>query len=168
MDYDYRAKLWPTPVEKYFRAIKLTHRVQDGSSCVSTGLSLLTHDDPCLVREQINTQDPVSWSMYLQSFQMKLAYCPTDFRKLIHFGRELLMLDDLFTISTYSPASSEEIGGAPDEVGWICGSHFVVLHRNMIYDTRLEAPVDLREYQDLGRYVKRIFRIVPSGHARGL
>ena len=78
------------------------------------------------------------------------------------------MLDDLFTISTYSPTCPSFIGAEPDDTGWICGSHFVVLHRETIYDSVLDGPVPLSEYSDCTRYVKRLFRVVPKDHPRGL
>jgi hypothetical protein len=134
----------------------------------STGLSLLTGEEPTAVRAQLNTQDPVSWSKYLQRHGMKLAYCSTDLRRLRHYADELLAHDDLFTISTYSPGEPDEIGEEPDGSGWICGSHFVVLHRDTVYDTRFAHPVALRDYCDLNRYVKRLFRVVPASHERGL
>jgi hypothetical protein len=167
--FDAHSACWvppePTP---YFQALHITHRVQVGGSCVSTGLSLLTREDPVDVRAQLNTQDPVSWSRYLQGHGMKLAYCSTDLRQLRHYVDELLVHDDLFTISTYSPGNPRDIGADPDPSGWVCGSHFVVLHRDMIYDTRAPHPVSLRQFGDLYRYVKRLFRVVPASHARGL
>jgi hypothetical protein len=167
--FDAHSACWSPPeAEPHFRHLRPTHRVQIGGSCVSTGLSLLTGEEPVAVRAQLNTQDPVSWSRYLQRYGMKLAYCPTDLRRLRHYADELLAHDDLFTISTYSSTNPLDIGAEPDGSGWICGSHFVVLHRDTVYDTRFAHPVALRDYDDLDRYVKRLFRVVPASHARGL
>lgn len=167
--FDAHTGLWSAPeAAPHFHHLRLTHRVQIGGSCVSTGLSLLTGEEPVEVRAQLNTQDPVSWSRYLQRHGMKLAYCPTDLRRLRHYVDELLAHDDLFTLSTYSPGNPLDIGEEPDSSGWICGSHFVVLHRDMVYDTRYPHPIPLSEYEDLNRYVKRLFRVVPAGHSRGL
>jgi len=81
--FDYASSLWPTtPVEKFFPDLTIQHCQQTGGSCVATGLSLLTRQPPETVRQHINTQNPVSWSHYLQSHGMKLAYCPTDLRRL--------------------------------------------------------------------------------------
>lgn len=167
--FDAHTLLWSPPEHTpHFHHLRLTHRVQIGGSCVSTGLSLLTGEEPVEVRAQLNTQDPVSWSRYLQRHGMKLAYCPTDLRRLHHYVDELLAHDDLFTLSTYSPGNPLDIGEEPDSSGWICGSHFVVLHGDMVYDTRYPHPIPLREYEDLNRYVKRLFRVVPADHERGL
>jgi hypothetical protein len=167
--FDAHTSLWsPSEASPHFHHLCLTHRVQIGGTCVSTGLSLLTKEEPVDVRAHLNTQDPISWSRYLQRHGMKLAYCATDLRRLRHYVNELLAHDDLFTLSTYSPSSAHDIGEEPDRNGWICGSHFVVLHRDTVYDTRFAHPVPLREYCDLDRYVKRLFRVVPASHVRGL
>lgn len=168
-DFDHHSHLW-TPAEPghFFRDIRLEHRRQVGGSCVSTGLGLLTREEPAAIRGKLNTQDPVTWSRYLRSFGMKLAYCPTDLRRLRHYMDEILRHDDLFAVGTYSPSDPREIGGKPDSSGWICGSHFVLIHRDTVHDTRHDQPVKLAEYEDLDRYVKRIFRVVPADHERGL
>lgn len=171
MEYDLISMLWSEAGDEgalWFQDLVLTHRQQVGGSCVSTGLSMLTGEKPVQVRDRINTQDPVSWSRYLQPHGFKLAYCPTDLRRLRHYVDELLSLKGLFVICTYSPSSPLQIGGEPDEDGWVCGSHFVLLHRDTMYDTRFARPVLLRNYADSSRYVKRIFRVVPAWHVRGL
>lgn len=166
--FDQSSSIWPDEPDQYFTNLQITHRQQVGGSCVSTGLSLLTGEEPGTIRQHINTQDPVSWSLYLQDHGMKLAYCPSDFRRLLHYKSQLLALDDLFAISTYSSQNPLEIGAEPDESGWICGSHFFILHRQTVYDTRYAQPSDFASYEDHDRYVKRLFRIVPVDHPRGL
>ncbi len=167
--FDHSSSIWPPESKgKFFSDLSIDHRQQVGGSCVSTGLSLLSKESPTAIREQINTQDPVSWSRYLQGYGMKLAYCATDLRRLQHYQDQLLAWDDLFTISTYSPTDINAIGVAPDASGWVCGSHFVVLHRHTVYDTLYAKPVALNDYEDLTRYVKRLFRVVPLNHERGL
>lgn len=167
--FDHASSLWPSESgERFFPELSIRHRTQMGGSCVSTGLSLLTGQAPADVRQQINTQDPVSWSQYLQGHGMKLAYCPSDLRRLRHYKAQLLALDDLFTLSTYSSQDPEVIGADPSESGWVCGSHFVVLHRHTVYDTRYSEPIALNDYGNLNRYVKRLFRVVPAAHGRGL
>ena len=168
-DFDPSSSLWPDgPGQPFFAQLNIVHRQQVGGTCVSTGLSLLTGESPAAVRQQINTQNPVSWSVYLQAHGMKLAYCPTDLRRLKHYVPELLAHHDLFTLSTYSPLDAQTIGSDPDSSGWVCGSHFVVLYQDTVYDTRWSQPVALRDYPDLERYVKRMFRVVPVNHPRGL
>ena len=167
--FDPSPAFWAQPeATPFFHDLCLTHRVQIGGSCVSTGLSLLTGEEPVEVRAQLNTQDPISWSRYLQRHGMKLAYCSTDLRRLQYYVDELLAHDDLFTLSTYSPSNPLDIAEEPDSSGWICSSHFVVLHRDTVYDTRFAHPIPLRDYCDRNRYVKRMFRVVPAAHSRGL
>jgi hypothetical protein len=161
--------LWPAGAsEKYFSSLLIEHRSQVGGTCVPTGLSLLTGDNPETVREQVNTQDPFSWSQYLSTHKMKLAYCPTDLRRLKYFIPEMLAIDDLFAIGIYSPENVLGIGREPDEKGWICGSHFILMHRDKIFDTARDKPITAAKYPRLGCYVKRIFRILPHWHSRGL
>ncbi len=166
--YPYASCWFPCEAAPLFPNLNIEHRTQIGGTCVSTGLSLLRKEEPGEIRNKINTQYPVSWSKYLNGHQMKLAYCSTDFRRLHYYVDELLAHNDLFTISTYSPSEPGEIGSDPNNEGWICGSHFFVLHRDTVYDTRFKSPVALKEYRDLNRYVKRLFRVVPCNHARGL
>lgn len=167
--FDYHARCWSPPeASPLFPNLSIQHRTQIGGTCVSTGLSLLTEEKPEEIRKKVNTQDPVSWSRYLGGYQMKLAYCSYDFRRLRHYVDELLAHNDLFTISTYTPTKQDKIGCNPDEHGWVCASHFVVLYRDTVYDTRIDHPVALRDYRDLNRYVKRLFRVVPINHVRGL
>jgi len=99
---------------------------------------------------------------------MKLAYCPTDLRRLKYFIPEMLEIDDLFAIGIYSPENVIGIGREPDEKGWVCGSHFIVMHRDRIFDTARDEPVTAAKYPRLECYVKRIFRILPDWHSRGL
>ena len=160
--YDAAGSLWPSDDQRQFFAdIDITHQQQVGGTCVSTGLSQITGEAPMDIRAQINTQAPTSWSLYLQQHGMKLAYCNSDFRRLKFYVDELLALDDLFTISTYSPTDPEAIGCDPDASGWVCGSHFFLLYRDTIYDTAQSKPILLEDYYGLDRYVKRIFRVVP-------
>ena len=167
--FDAASTLWDRQTyHPYFQNLSIQHRRQIGGSCVSTGLSLLTNEEPNAIRSHVNTQDPVSWSNYLKGFGMKLAYCPTDLRRLRHYKDQLLDMDDLFAISTYSSTDPEQITQEPNEEGWVCGSHFVVLHRDTVFDTRYDRPILLVDYDDCERFVKRLFRVVPAEHERGL
>lgn len=168
-EFDHTSVLWPAGAsEKYFTSLRIEHRTQVGGTCVTTGLSLLTGEEPESIRRAVNTQDPVSWSQYLSKHQMKLAYCPTDLRRLKHFIPEMLAIDDLFVIGIYSPENVIGIGREPDEKGWICGSHFILMHQNKIFDTARDEPVTATKYPRLECYVKRIFRVLPRWHGRGL
>ena len=167
--FDLRGKIWSGKSSvRHFQQRKIKHAQQKGGTCVSTGLSLLTGEAPEKINAQINTQDPVTWSNYLLKYGMKLAYCNTDFRRLRHYVRELLDLDDLFVVCTYTPTNPNMIGKEPDESGWVCGSHFTLMHRDVVHDTRFTDSVLIQDYRDLDRYVKRIFRVVPSDNPRGL
>lgn len=168
MPYDFVAALWPTKDEAFFRDSIFYPVRQSGPHCVSTVLAILTEKSPETFQGQINTQDPVSWSEALRPFGMKLAYCPTDVRRLKHYIDELVTLDDLFTLSYYTTLDHREILGEPDERGWVCGSHIVVLHRQSILDPACGITTDVFDHPCINYHTKRIFRVVPSDHARGL
>jgi hypothetical protein len=116
---------------------------------------------------QLNTEDPVSWSEALRPFEMKLIYMPFDARKLRFYLDELVFLDDLFLLFFYS-GRSLEILRDPDENGWVCESHVVILHRDRIIDPALgESRPDLEHWCN-GYHTKRLFRVVPVNHSKGL
>jgi hypothetical protein len=99
---------------------------------------------------------------------MKLAFCPTDCRRLEHYLEELLALDDLFTLSYYSPTEPEAFCAEPNERGMVCGSHIVLLHRDQILDPATGSRCAVRDHRGMKHYTKRIFRVVPVTHSRGL
>lgn len=99
---------------------------------------------------------------------MKLAFCPTDVRKLKFYLPELLDLDDLFAVSYFTPEKPESVLADPDNNGWVCGSHIVVVHRDVVLDPSTGARTKLLEFKCAGSHTKRIFRVVPLAHARGL
>ena len=136
--------------------------------CVATTLATLTKTDPDIFVGQLNTQDPCSWSRALTKWNMKLAYCPTDMRRLTHYMDELMDLDDLFTLSYYTSSYVDDILSEPDERGWITGSHIVILHRNLIFDSMSGTAVNALEHICNKYYTKRIFRVVPSSYPYGV
>jgi len=162
--FDASTHLWSGPAEVHFRSRDLAPLRQAPGRCVVTALAILTGQPPGAF--DVNTQDPVSWSAALRPHRMKLAYCPTDARKLNHYLPELLAHDDLFTLSYYTSAT--QILGEPDAHGWVTGSHVVVLHRDRILDPATGASTPAVEHPGMGKHTKRIFRVVPAGHARGL
>lgn len=169
MPYDTTSQLWPNhALRHYFHDLKIEHRRQIGPTCVPTCLAQLTGMEPAFIQREINTQSPISWSDYLMTAGYQLAYCSTDFRRLCHYVDELIALDDLFLISTYSGTSAADIGREPDADGWIIGSHIALLHRDQVYDTMLNAPIPLQDYRRNTHFVKRIFRVVPLNFARSL
>ena len=99
---------------------------------------------------------------------MKLAFCPTECRRLEHYLEELLTLDDLFTLSYYSPTEPEAFCAEPNETGWVCSSHIVLLHRDQILDPATGSRCGALEHYGMEQFTKRIFRVVPMAHPRGL
>ncbi|GIV18998.1 MAG: hypothetical protein KatS3mg023_0749 [Armatimonadota bacterium] len=166
--YNRSCGLW-TNTEEHFYRDKVIHPIrQQGPRCVATTLAMLTATEPeRFYPPVINTQDPVSWSEALRPFGMKLAYCPADVRKLRFYMDELVGYDDLFLLCYYT-ASGEEILSDPDETGWVCGSHVVILHRDRIIDPASGTVQPAREHVCNHCHTKRIFRVVPSEHPRGL
>jgi len=167
VEFDKKASLWNAD-ETFFRYKKFNPKKQEGPSCVATVLSILADEQPAYFQERINTQDPVSWSDALVPFSMKLAYCPTDCRKVMHYANQLLLIDDLFFISYYTPKDPWAILGDPDQDGWVCGSHIVICHRSNIIDPAKGTQTPLLEHKSMNRHTKRIFRIVPESHKRGI
>jgi len=168
MGYSKNSHLWPEAGEVFFREHVITPLCQSGPHCVATCLAMLTGACPEQFIDKVNTQDPVAWSEALQAYGMKLAYCPTDARKLKFYSEELLAIDDLFTISYYTTVDASRILRDPDENGWVCGSHIVILHRGMIYDPATGKVASLLEHQGQECHTKRIFRVVSRDSARGL
>ena len=167
MPSDLNCKLWPNDQEHYFVDRVFQPRRQTGPHCVSTALAVLTGATPESFQGVINTQDPVSWSDALRPVGVKLAYCPHDVRKLGFYLAELIALDDLFLLSYYSPSGTEMLQ-EPDGQGWVCQSHVVLLHRDWIIDTMLGVALPVCEHPCEDHHTKRIFRVLPVGHPRGL
>lgn len=167
MPFDSTSTLWPTADDAFFRNRVVTPIQQYGPHCVSTVLAMLTSQTPETFQGRVNTQDPVSWSAALAAYGMKLAYCPTDVRKLRHYLPELLRLDDLFTLSYYSPTDASLLND-PNTEGWVCSSHIVILHRSQILDPASGTPVNALEHSCSDHFTKRIFRVVPQDSPRGL
>ena len=168
MSFDPSCHLWPDKNEKYFPDAELIPLLQIGPNCVSTSLGILTCNRPQKFQGSINSQDPTSWSLALQEYGMKLAYCPNDARKLKFYMPELLELDDLFTLSYYTTLDKNVILGDPNAHGWICSSHIVILHRDKIIDPQTGDTTNARDHACNEYHTKRIFRVIPCLHNRGL
>ncbi len=169
MPHDNNSCLWTDSAECFFRDQEFTSQPQSGSHCVSTSLAILTGSQPEKFQGVVNTQDPHSWSDALREWEMQLAYCPTDARKLECYMPELIELDDLFTLSYYTPHNPEDCLQDPDpESGWVCGSHIVVMHRDKILDPYGGMITDARDHSCNNRHTKRIFRVVPADYHRRL
>jgi hypothetical protein len=166
---DRNTPVWPAGEgEHYFRELVIQPLRQRGPTCVSTCLAMLTGKRPEDFQGNINTQDPVSWSAALQQYGMKLAYCPHDVRKLKFYIDELIALDDLFALSFYTTLDPAELLADADSTGFVTQSHFILLHRDKIYDSQKFQYVPVREHRCVNYHTKRIFRVLPVTHARGL
>jgi hypothetical protein len=113
----------------------------------------------------INTQDPVTWSHALKRYGKKLAYTAADTRRLRWYVPELLKLHDLFTVSYFTGDFTAD----PTADGWVCGSHIVVVAGGKLYDSCSEdSPLSLSDPSfDAtygGKFIKRIFRVVPDDY----
>jgi len=170
MVFNYTTNLWPNTEERFFDKITIKHIRQSGPTCVATVLAMLTNKKPEDFIDKINTQNPVSWSLALSEYGMKLAYCPTDVRKLKFYMDELISLNDLFLLCYYTPNDGSDILKDPDEKGWICGSHVVILHKDKIFDPNAnrEKITDAKNHPCNNKHTKRIFRVVPADYPRGL
>jgi hypothetical protein len=119
-------------------------------------------------KEVTNSQSPQTWSESLKPFGLQLAYCNTDVRRLRYYLEELASLKDLFLVSFYSIDPPFDI----DKNGKLCTAHIVTMHKDTIYDTAKNVEYGgvskFQNYPRLNRPVKRIFRVVPLGHARCL
>jgi hypothetical protein len=167
MTYNKRCNLWPTK-ESFFKDKEIHPIRQSGPHCVSTVLAMLTDKKPeDFQNNKLNTQDPISWSDCIKPYGMKLAYCPTDVRKLKFYIDELIALNDLFLLCYYSPTGSAILSD-PDDSGWVCGSHVVILHRNQIIDPKRGDKQFAKEHKCNEKHTKRIFRVVPVHYERGL
>ena len=169
MPYDQNTSLWYAGDSKhYWHEFQITPIKQTGSHCVSTSLAMLSGKSPEFFQGVVNTQNPVSWSEALKPFGKKLAYCPTDIRRLQHYLDELVSLDDLFLLCYYTSQDAGTLLSDPDAHGWICGSHVVILHGDQIIDPARGTAMNLREHPCGSYHTKRIFRVVPLEHPRGL
>jgi len=168
MPYNTPSRLWPNDHDSFFRDRDFIPVAQRGPHCVSTVLGIMTGAAPETFQPRINTQDPVSWSEALTPYGMKLAYCPTDVRKLEFYLDELVEFDDLFAVSYFTPEYPSAILRDPDEDGWVCGSHIVVFHRGSVIDPALGRRFAASAFPGLARHTKRIFRVVPAAYRRGL
>lgn len=170
MPYNKHCSLWPNAEDQagYFRSRSFEPIPQNGPHCVATTLAILSGRKPEDFHDRVNTQDPRSWSDALRADGMKLAYCPTDVRRLLNYQEELLALDDLFTLSYYTSTSASVLLRDPDATGWLCGSHIVVMHRGLILDPATGEAHRADEHHAWQYHTKRIFRVVPSDHPFGL
>jgi len=169
MVFDLNSSLWQSDNGETFWHDRIIKPIaQIGPHCISTVLAMLTDEMPGYFQERINTQNPVSWSDSIIPFGMKLAYCPTDIRKVGFYMDELVRLDDLFLLCYYTTLDPEVLLSDPNEKGWICGSHVVILHRDQVLDPQFGGQYKAEDHSCWSLHTKRIFRVVPVNHVRGL
>jgi len=169
MPFDTNSLLWNGQPETYFRNRPIQPIEQDDSHCVSTVLAMLSGATPERFQGVVNTQDPVSWSEALKQYGLKLAYCPSDNRKVRFYIPELVALNDLFTISYFIPTGPADVLRDPrPSDGWVCSSHIVILQGEDIIDPAQGDRVRAIGHRCMQRFTKRIFRVVPVNHPRGL
>jgi hypothetical protein len=169
MPFDTNSLLWNAQPEHYFRNRAIQPIEQDDSHCVSTVLAMLSGETPERFQGVVNTQDPVSWSESLKEYGLKLAYCASDNRKVKFYLPELVELNDVFTISYFTPTEPADVLRDPrPSDGWVCGSHIVILQGEDIIDPARGDRVRAVEHRGMERFTKRIFRVVPANHPRGL
>jgi len=164
MMYNKNCALWSGPQEQFFSTKQITHVSQESGRCVSACLAMLSGADKKSFPSRINTQDPCSWSTVLQEYGMKLAFCSHDVRKVQFYAKELIELNDLFTISYYLGDPLRD----PDEEGWVTGSHIVILKGDMIYDPSLGKAEHILSHNCMNSHTKRIFRLVPANFKSGI
>ena len=166
-------EIWRGDDNTYFKDLTIQHKKQLGPSCVATTLSLIVESlgftaDVDHFKRVTNSQSPQTWSDSLKPFGLQLAYCNTDVRRLRYYVEELASLKDLFLISFYSTDPPFDI----DKNGKLCTAHIVTMHEDRIYDTAKNVDnggvSKFQSYSRLNMPVKRIFRVVPLGHARCL
>lgn len=168
MIFNTNARLWNGPQEAYFRDRLIQPIEQEGPTCLRTVLAMLSGAQPEHFEGVVNTQDPVSWSEALKPYSIKLAYVPTDNRKVRFYLPELLELNDLFTISYFIPTDPADVLRDPREDGWVCSSHVIILHGREIIDPARGDRVPALQHRCGERFTKRIFRVLPVAHPRGL
>jgi len=166
-------EIWTGDDDTFFNELTIQHKNQSGPSCVATTLSMIVESlgftaDVDYFKQVTNSQSPQTWSDSLKPFGLQLAYCNTDVRRLKFYLEELASLKDLFLVSFYSIDPPFDI----DRNGKLCTAHIVTMHKNVIYDTAKDVEYGgvsmFQNYPRLNRPVKRIFRVVPLGHARCL
>ena len=164
------APLWYGKQECFFPDLKIQHVRQSGPTCVPTTLSMIANafgQELSIeqVKNVINTQSPETWSKALASCGVKLAYCNIDQRPLEYYIDELKELNDLFFLSFYSFPLPDK----PDEHGKLCTAHIVTMYQDTIFDTGKDIGIfDAKKYPRQHLVTKRIFRVVPIDHERGL
>ncbi len=168
MPFNLTAPIWPNKSDNFFRDRHFAPLRQHGPRCVATSLAIIAGVSVDIFEGSINTQDPFSWSDALKPMGMKLCYCPTDIRRIEFYLPELIELDDLFILSYYTTNNMKVLFGDPDDRGWLCGSHVIVLHKDMVLDPATGRVTKAADHKCNRFHTKRIFRVVRNDYPRGI
>ena len=160
--------LWPDESQRFFPSFVIHSTVVPGCFSIASIIASLTGGELEAIMDRIQANDPRSWSMVLQEFGMKLAFCPTDVRRVIHYLDELVALNDVFILTFYTPERPPRILAEPDNLGWVCGMHSVLVVRDMIYDPYLDVRQRIYAHHCRHFHTKSIFRVVPARCPRGI
>jgi hypothetical protein len=98
----YPPPLWPDTTERFFASLHLHSAPIPGTFSIASIIASLTGGDLEQIMDRVEANDPLSWSLVLQEYGMKLAYCPTDVRRMIHYLEELVALNDIFILTQLS------------------------------------------------------------------
>lgn len=128
---------------------------QERGACVPTCLAAIAGVQPSQFYD-VDSQDPRTWSSALLPYGVRLEYCPNDSRAVRHYHDELSK--GLWLVGYYL---DYPVPLNPDEHGWLCGSHLVVVHAGCVYDPSSDYLCSLGAHISSGRPTKRIFRVVP-------
>lgn len=160
--------LWPDNSQSFFPSLQLHSAPVPGTFSIASIIASLTGGDLEVIMDKIGANHPVSWSRVLEDYGMKLAYCPTDIRRVIHYLDELVALNDVFILTYYTPERPSRILSEPDNLGWICGMHSVLVLRDMVYDPYLDIRQRIYAHHSRHFHTKSIFRVVLKECERGL
>ena len=98
------------------------------------------------------------WSNYLSEFDIKMAPCLNDFRKLRFYSFELQKRTFLIEIYT---DSLENISRDPDQDGWICTSRWIYIQDGKIIDPYSSYTEKINNTHLSGYHTKHIFQLIP-------
>jgi hypothetical protein len=136
--------------------LDIHHIRQQGKDCVPCTLAMLTNSESHEFYK-INNCDPVEWSLILQDYDMKLAFCNTRLCYLDEYIPELVK--ETYIVCIYTEDEEKILHGTST-------THAFLIHNGLIYDSNnnkisinLEFDMVYRFY-----YVKNIFRVVPADY----
>jgi hypothetical protein len=148
--------------EKYPMPIMVKQRPK---KCIAACLAIVSAQSD-EVFDAVNSLDPYAWSIALQPYKLKLAFCSVVPCSLRHYIPELIQLNGLFILSLYT-GRLPEITANVDAKGNNGAYHTVVIYGDKIYDP-CGTVYNLSESHHGMFNVKNLFRVVDSNYARGI